>query len=67
MHSEQHRRLGEEQLAALLQDSLAVGYRTGARQIKAVERVVVDTLLLRWFERLLRDLLQMLCCVVRIQ
>jgi IS5 family transposase len=36
-------RLGEEQLAALLQESLAVGHRTGAIAPKDLERVVVDT------------------------
>jgi IS5 family transposase len=37
------KRLGEEQLAALLQQSLAVAHRTGALQTKDLERVVVDT------------------------
>jgi IS5 family transposase len=37
------KRLGEEQLAALLQESLAVAHRTGALQTKDLERVVVDT------------------------
>jgi transposase, IS5 family len=36
-------RLGEEQLAALLQESLAVAHRTGAIETKDLERVVVDT------------------------
>ena len=36
-------RLGEEQLAALLQESLAVAHRSGALQPKDLERVVVDT------------------------
>lgn len=36
-------RLGEEQLAALLQESLAVAHRTSALQTKDLERVVVDT------------------------
>ncbi len=36
-------RLGEEQLAALLQESLAVAHRTGAIATKDLERVVVDT------------------------
>src|SRR5712672_3809365 len=36
-------RLGEEQIAALLQESLSVGYRTGAIETKDLERVVVDT------------------------
>ena len=36
-------RLGEEPLAALLQESLAVAHRTGALQGKDLERVVVDT------------------------
>jgi IS5 family transposase len=37
------KRLGEEQLTALLQESLAVAHRTGALQTKDLERVVVDT------------------------
>jgi IS5 family transposase len=37
------KRLGEEQLAALLQESLAVAHRAGALQTKDLERVVVDT------------------------
>jgi IS5 family transposase len=37
------KRLGEEQLAALLQESLAVAHRSGALQTKDLERVVVDT------------------------
>lgn len=36
-------RLGEEQLAALLQESLAVAHRSGAMQTRDLERVVVDT------------------------
>jgi transposase, IS5 family len=36
-------RLGEEQIAALLQESLAVAHRTGAIETKDLERVVVDT------------------------
>jgi IS5 family transposase len=36
-------RLGEEQLAALLQESLAVAHRTKAIESKDLERVVVDT------------------------
>ena len=36
-------RLGEEQLAALLQESLAVAHRSGALHAKDLERVVVDT------------------------
>src|SRR4029453_11289941 len=36
-------RLGEEQLAALLQESLSVAHRTGAIATKDLERVVVDT------------------------
>lgn len=36
-------RLGEEQLAALLQDSLSVAHRTGAIETKDLERLVVDT------------------------
>src|SRR6202171_1796748 len=35
-------RLGEEQIAALLQESLSVAYRTGAIESKDLERVVVD-------------------------
>src|SRR5262249_27273091 len=35
-------RLGEEQLAALLQESLAVAHRTGAIETKDLERGVVD-------------------------
>jgi len=35
-------RLGEEQLAALLQESLSVAHRSGALQPKDLERVVVD-------------------------
>ena len=37
------RRLGEEQIAALLQESLSVAHRTGAIETKDLERVVVDT------------------------
>jgi IS5 family transposase len=36
-------RLGEEQLAALIQESLSVAHRTGALATKDLERVVVDT------------------------
>ena len=36
-------RLGEEQLAALLQESLKVAHQTGALQSKDLERVAVDT------------------------
>ena len=36
-------RLGEEQIAALLQESLSVAHRSGAIQTKDLERVVVDT------------------------
>ena len=36
-------RLGEEQIAALLQESLSVAHRTGAIEAKDLERVVVDT------------------------
>src|SRR5215831_6120067 len=36
-------RLGEEQLAALLQESLNVAHKTGALDTKDLERVVVDT------------------------
>src|SRR5262249_16812937 len=36
-------RLGEGQLAALLQESLSVAHRTGALASKDLERVVVDT------------------------
>ena len=36
-------RLGEEQIAALLQESLSVAHRTGAIESKDLERVVVDT------------------------
>jgi IS5 family transposase len=36
-------RLGEEQIAALLQESLAVAHRSGAIETKDLERVVVDT------------------------
>src|SRR5882672_6857679 len=36
-------RLGEEQIAALLQESLAVAHRTGAIETKDLKRVVVDT------------------------
>jgi IS5 family transposase len=36
-------RLGEEQLAALVQESLSVAHKTGAIATKDLERVVVDT------------------------
>src|SRR5712675_1970455 len=36
-------RLGEEQLVALLQESLSVAHKTGALSSKDLERVVVDT------------------------
>ena len=36
-------RLGEEQIAALLQESLSMARRTGAIETKDLERVVVDT------------------------
>src|SRR3546814_119601 len=36
-------RLGEERLAALLQESLSVAHRTGALATKGLERVAVDT------------------------
>ena len=36
-------RLGEEQVAALLQESLSVAHKTGAVETKDLERVVVDT------------------------
>jgi transposase, IS5 family len=36
-------RLGEEQIAALLQESLSVAHRTGRIEIKDLERAVVDT------------------------
>jgi transposase-like protein DUF772 len=36
-------RLGEEQIAALLQESLSVAHRTGAIETKDLQRVVVDT------------------------
>jgi len=36
-------RLGEAQIAALLQESLSVAHRTGAIETKDLERVVVDT------------------------
>ena len=36
-------RLGDEKLAALLQESLSVAHRTGAIETKDLERVVVDT------------------------
>ena len=36
-------RLGEEQIAALLQESLSVAHRAGALETKDLERVVVDT------------------------
>ena len=37
------KRLGEESLAALLQESLAVAHKTGALQTRDLERVAVDT------------------------
>jgi IS5 family transposase len=37
------KRLGEEKLAALLQESLAVAHKTGALGTKDLERVAVDT------------------------
>src|ERR1700738_2356601 len=36
-------RLGEEQLVALIQESLSVAHKTGAIATKDLERVVVDT------------------------
>src|SRR6202171_4738358 len=36
-------RLGEEQLVALIQESLSGGHKTGALATKDLERVVVDT------------------------
>ena len=36
-------RLGEEQLVALIQESLSVAYKTGALATRDLERVVVDT------------------------
>ena len=36
-------RLGEEQLVALIQESLAVAHKTGAIETRDLERVVVDT------------------------
>jgi transposase, IS5 family len=36
-------RLGEEQLVALIQESLAVAHKTGAMKTQDLERVVVDT------------------------
>ena len=36
-------RLGEEQLTALVQESLSVAHETGALETKDLERVVVDT------------------------
>jgi transposase, IS5 family len=36
-------RLGEEQIAALLQESLSVAHRSGAIETKDLERVVVET------------------------
>jgi transposase, IS5 family len=36
-------RLGEEQLAALLQESLSVAHKTDALATKDLERVAVDT------------------------
>jgi transposase, IS5 family len=37
------RRLGEEQLVALIQESLSVAHKTGAIETKDLERVAVDT------------------------
>ncbi len=37
------RRLGEEQLSALIQESLSVAHKTGALETKDLERVAVDT------------------------
>ena len=37
------KRLGEEQMVALIQESLAVAHKTGALAAKDLERVVVDT------------------------
>jgi IS5 family transposase len=36
-------RLGAEQIAALIQESLAVAHKSGAIETKDLERVVVDT------------------------
>ena len=36
-------RLGEDQLVALIQESLSVGHKTGALETKDLERVAVDT------------------------
>lgn len=36
-------RLGEDQLAALIQESLSVGHKTGALETRDLERVAVDT------------------------
>ena len=36
-------RLGEEQLVALIQESLSVAHKTGALASRDLERVVVDT------------------------
>jgi transposase, IS5 family len=36
-------RLGEDELAALIQESLSVGHKTGALETKDLERVAVDT------------------------
>jgi len=36
-------RLGEDELAALIQESLSVGHKTGAIETKDLERVAVDT------------------------
>lgn len=38
-----HQRLGEEQLVALIQESLSVAHKTGAIGAQDLERVVVDT------------------------
>jgi IS5 family transposase len=37
-------RLGEEQMAALLQESLSVAHKAGALATRDLERVVVDTI-----------------------
>jgi IS5 family transposase len=36
-------RLGEEQLVALIQESLSVAHKTGAIEIRDLERLAVDT------------------------
>src|SRR6516162_8542835 len=43
-------RLGEEQIVALLQESLSVAHRTGAIDTKDLERVAIDTTVHRWVE-----------------